>query len=95
LVRNIDIEAQLRAVTKVNSFVIASRIHEGHIVFITNTGYAGIMDPATATFTWTHALELKGNALPGSIESIQPHADKLYVRDTGGNLHVFDRQQAG
>lgn len=52
----------------------------------------GVFDYQTLELIWWETLPLSANDFIGGGESLQIDGDKLYVLDSGGTLHIFERE---
>ena len=52
----------------------------------------GVFDYQTLELLWWETLPLSANDFIGGGESLQVDENKLYVLDSGGTLHIFERE---
>lgn len=95
IIRKTDVSTALHQLAKDPVFVRRARLYNNQFYFIAGKSYVGVFDIASASIQWLHKLEFssKNCVIPVGADKIQLHGNTLYVMDSSGDLHVFERNE--
>jgi len=79
--------------SKILKFVNYSIVQDGLIYFIAGNDTVGFFDPVIEKIIWKYKFEFeqKGTILKAESKGLQVYEDSLYVLDTAGDLHIFQK----